>query len=493
MKKERRLTFRYMDVSELVPSARNPRTHDRAQIEAIAISIDVFGFNAPILVDKFGNVLAGHGRLEAAKLRGIRSIPVICLEDLSEAQARAYMIADNRLTDRSSWDETLLAVQLKELSDLALDFSIEATGFELPEIDLRIQSLEDTPDSDQADVFAISEGPAVSRPGDLWLFGKHRLLCGSALDGANHATLMAGVRAAAIFADPPFNLKISGHVSGLGAIQHREFAQASGEMTTAEFTRFLLEAFVQMRAHTSAGAVIYICMDFRHMRELIEAAISAQFELLNLCVWVKTNGGMGSFYRAKHELIFVFANGKGRRTNNIQLGRHGRNRTNVWNYAGANIPTRRGGENLLALHPTVKPIMLVADAIRDSTKRGELVLDPFIGSGTSILAAQRVGRRCYGMELDPLYVDTAIARWQRMTARQADGSGDAIVRLASDGRTFEQVRADRSEESHPRNAPEPAARKSRFTAQSARKSAQPARAKKPRSGTTGSRSRGDRD
>jgi DNA modification methylase len=238
------------------------------------------------------------------------------------------------------------------------------------------------------------------------------------------------------FADVPYNVKIAGHVSGLGSVQHREFLQASGEMTSVEYTCFLTKALGRIAAHSTPGAIIYICMDFRHIGELLEAASANGLILLNLCVWVKTNGGMGSFYRSQHELVFVFASGSAPRTNNIQLGRFGRYRSNVWHYSGANIRPRKGGEDVLSLHPTVKPTMLVADAMRDSTKRGDVVLDPFMGSGTSILAAERTGRRCYGIELDPRYVDTAITRWERLTGKKA---------IHASGKTFAELRAERDD------------------------------------------------
>lgn len=264
--------------------------------------------------------------------------------------------------------------------------------------------------------------------------GDNRLYCGSALDGESYTLLTGGEVAKAVFTDPPYNVKIKGHVSGLGAVTHREFAMASGEMTETDFTQFLTVPLGLSGTHTAPGTIVYACMDFRHMGEMLAAGRANGFELLNLCVWVKTNGGMGSFYRSKHELVFVFRNGTAPHQNNIQLGRFGRNRTNIWHYAGANIRPRKGGEDLLALHPTVKPIMLVADAMRDSTARGDVVLDPFVGSGTTILAAERTGRRGYGIELDPLYVDTAIARWERMTGRQA---------LHVAGKTFREVIAER--------------------------------------------------
>lgn len=405
--------------SDLRAHPSNARKHSRTQIKAIAKSIEAFGFNAPILVDRDGNVLAGHGRLEAAKLLGLSQVPAISLHHLSEVEAKAYMLADNKLTDRSSWDDATLAVQLKELSDLALSFDIDATGFELPEIDFRIQSLENVDAIDPGDDFQLAKGPSVSALGDIWQLGDHRVLSGSALDLAALAKLFSGEKAAIAFTDPPYNVRIDGHVGGKGVIHHRDFPMATGEMSEAEFTAFLTSAVSGICQHTAPGALIYICMDWRHMQETLAAGRSSGCELLNLCVWVKSNGGMGSLYRSRHELVFVFRNGPEQHLNNIQLGRFGRNRTNVWNYAGGNSFARKGSKRNLELHPTVKPLLLVADAIQDSTNRGDIVFDPFLGSGTTLLAAERVGRRCFGVELDPLYVDTTVERWQRMTGRKA--------------------------------------------------------------------------
>lgn len=432
-KQSARLTS--LPIGELIPHPRNPRSHDRAQIRAIARSIAAFGFNAPILVDGANRIIAGHGRYEAAKLLDLPDVPVIRLEHLTEAQAKSYMLADNKLTDRSSWNDRELALQLKELSDLAIDFEIEATGFELPEIDFRIQSLDPPEVADKADEFSLASGPAVLRPGDLWRLGQHRLFCGSALEASAYAALLETERAAAVFTDPPYNVKVDGHVCGAGAIKHREFAMAAGEMDEDEFTRFLTTSLQLSAAHCKPGAVLYACMDWRHISEMLAAQRALGFELLNLCVWVKSNGGMGSFYRSRHELVFVFRNGETRHVNNVQLGRFGRNRTNVWNYAGANSFKRKGREKALELHPTVKPLAMVSDAILDSTQRDDIILDPFCGSGTTILAAERTGRRGYGVELDPLYVDTAIERWQRMTRAQA--------RHAC-GKTFAEVKSERS-------------------------------------------------
>nr|QIG99727.1 ParB N-terminal domain-containing protein [Bradyrhizobium sp. 6(2017)] len=418
-------------ISDLKPHPRNARKHSRAQIKAIGKSIDAFGFNAPVLADKDRNILAGHGRVEAAKHLGLSQVPIIFLHHLSDAEARAYMLADNKLTDRSTWDNATLAVQLKELSDLALSFDIDATGFELPEIDFRIQSLEETGSLD-ADDFGLADGQPVSVLGDIWNLGDHRILCASSLDPSALSCLFNDERASATFTDPPYNVRIDGHVSGKGAIRHREFPMATGEMSEDEFVAFLTGALSGICQHTVPGGLVYICMDWRHISEALTAGRSSGCELLNLCVWVKSNGGMGSLYRSRHELIFVFKNGSGSHLNNIQLGRFGRNRTNVWNYAGSNAFARKGTKRNRELHPTVKPVLLVADAIQDSTNRNDIIFDPFLGSGTTLLAAERVGRRCYGIELDPLYVDTAVERWQRMTGRKAHSHlGESFAFLRS--------------------------------------------------------------
>jgi DNA modification methylase len=348
------------------------------------------------------------------------------------------------LTEIALWDDRLLAEQLRDLSLSGLDFSLEVTGFEVGEIDLRIASLEDTPSEgpDPADVLPeVTAGPPVSKIGDLWFLGRNRLLCGSALDVGSFTALMGEERAAMVFTDPPYNVPIDGHASGLGAIHHRPFPMASGEMDKAGFTAFLAQTLRNLAGFSAAGSLHYMCMDWRHLEELLAAGRDAYCELKNLCVWVKHNAGMGSLYRSQHELVLVFKQHGGAHRNNVELGRFGRNRSNVWHYPGANSFARAGAEgNLLALHPTVKPVALVADAILDCTARGEVVLDAFLGSGSTVIAAERSGRRCYGLELDPVYVDTAIRRWQRLTR------GDA--RHALSGRNFD----DLAEETEAANA-----------------------------------------
>jgi len=415
------LLIERLPIGALRLDPRNPRQHSDRQIKQIARSIESFDFIVPILIDRNANILAGHGRVRAGLKLGLDEVPVIRIEHLSEAQAKAFRIADNRLTDNSEWDDRLLAETLKELSNLELDFNIEAIGFEMGEIDLRIEGLDsDANDPDETADVSQAAGPAVVQAGDLWLLNKHRIYCGDALDARSYEILMQRKRAAMVFSDPPFNVKIDGHVSGLGQVRHREFAMASGEMSEAEFTAFLTLSCTQLARNSIDGSIHFICTDWRHAGELIAAGRAAYSDLKNICVWVKHNAGMGSLYRSQHELVFVFKVGHRSHRNNIQLGQFGRHRSNVWSYPGANSFGRATDEgNLLSLHPTVKPVRLVADAILDCSARGDIVLDAFLGSGTTLIAAERVGRICRGIEIDPYYLDTAIRRWQALTGEKA--------------------------------------------------------------------------
>jgi DNA modification methylase len=425
----------YRAIDELTPDPTNPRRHSQKQIRQIAESIRIFGFNVPILIDRAGKVIAGHGRLLAAGELDLTQVPTLRLDHLTPAQARAFMIADNRLTEIATWDDRLLAEQLKDLSLEGLDFSLELTGFEMGEIDLRIASLDDAPvqDNDPADaVPEVSTGPAISRLGDLWLLDDHRVLCGDMLDLAAFRVLMGEEKAAMVFTDPPYNVPIDGHATGLGAIHHRAFAMAAGEMSRPAFAVFLATSLRHLAAFSVGGARLFICMDWRHLEELLAAGREAEARLENLCVWVKDNAGMGSLYRSQHEFVFLFTVGKGRRRNNVQLGRFGRNRSNVWHYPGVNSFARNTAEgDLLSLHPTVKPVAMVADAILDVTARGEIVLDGFLGSGTTLIAAARTGRCCRALELDAGYIDSAIRRWQGLTGGTA--------RHAVSGRSFDDL------------------------------------------------------
>jgi len=413
------LKVTYKPVCRLAGYPNNSRKHSQHQIRQIAASIKAFGFTNPVLIDQNDTVIAGHGRVAAAKLLGMDQVPTIRLESLSEDQVRAYVIADNRLAEKAGWDKSILAIELQHLLTIDSDLDVTVTGFDVPEIDLILSQATTEPDQD--DVFEI--GPTsqiVTRLGDLWHLGKHRVLCGNALDENSYKTLMGPRHANLAFVDPPYNVPIEGNVSGHGSIHHPEFAMASGEMNEAEFVAFLSTSLRLLARHSTNGSIHFVCMDWRHASELLAAGNQVYESFLNLCVWVKNNGGIGSFYRSRHELVFVFKNGRGLHRNNIQLGRYGRNRTNIWEYPRVSALSSNGDEgNLLALHPTVKPVALIADALLDCSARGEIVLDTFLGSGSTLIAAERVGRVCFGMEIEPLYVDVAIRRWQRHTGDRA--------------------------------------------------------------------------
>jgi DNA modification methylase len=422
-----------MRVSALRPYERNARTHSKKQLRQIANSIKRFGFCNPVLIDDNGRILAGHGRVAAAKLLGRDEVPTVRLSHLSEDERRAYVLADNKLAANAGWDREMLAIELQALSEL--DFDVDLTGFSTAEIDLLMEDqLHGHPAADDVVPDPSPDHP-VSEPGDLWMLGGHRLLCGDALDPASYEFLTGNEPAEFVFTDPPYNVPIRGHVSGLGKQCHREFAMASGEMSRLEFTGFLRSVFELLIRHSTDGSIHQICMDWRHMREMLEAGEEVYSELKNLCVWNKDNAGMGSFYRSKHELVFVWKAGTGPHINNFELGQHGRSRTNVWDYPGVNT-LRAGRLDELAMHPTVKPVALVSDAIRDCSTRGGVVLDPFGGSGTTLVAAERAGRKARVMELDPRYVDVAIRRWQKYTGKAAT--------LCPFDETFEEVAEMRS-------------------------------------------------
>lgn len=428
--------------AEIVPVERltqykgNARTHSKAQIRQIANSIARFGFTNPVLIDDDGQIIAGHGRVEAAKQLGLLAIPARRLSHLSEADKRAYVLADNKLAEKAGWDRETLAIELQGL--IELDFEVELTGFEVPEIDVILEDADAATaeaNGPEDEIPARRPGACTTQPGDVWVLDKHRILCGNALDDSDYVRLLGDEKAEFVFTDPPYNVRIDGNVCGKGAIHHREFAMASGEMSKDEFTDFLATAFRHLAAHSTDGSIHDLCMDWRHIEEMMAAGNQVYRELKNLCVWAKKSPGMGTFYRSRHELVFVWKSGTAAHINNFKLGQHGRTRTNVWEYAGI---TSMGAERLeqLAMHPTVKPVALVADAIRDCSRRKGIVLDPFLGSGTTVIAAERTGRRARGIELDPAYVDVAIRRWQSYTGKAAT--------LAATGRTFEYVAGERA-------------------------------------------------
>jgi DNA modification methylase len=410
--------------------------HSLGPADQIAASIREFGFTNPILINRDNVVLAGHGRLAAAQEIGLASVPVIRIEHLNESQKRAYIIADNKIAQNAGWDPEILAIEFQQLTATDPDFELEITGFGIAEIDQILDPPTARTALDPLDALP-NPGPGVTVPGDLWLLGPHRIICGDCRQPGTYLALMGTERARTVFADPPYNVPIDGHVGGLGKIKHREFAMASGEMTPAQFTAFLRELFVNLVAYSCDGSIHFICMDWRHIAETLAAGKDVYTELKNICVWNKDNGGMGSFYRSKHELVLIFKAGTAAHLNTIELGRSGRYRTNVWDYAGVNS-MGKGRNGALAMHPTVKPTALVIDAIKDCSRRGDIVLDPCGGSGTTLIAAHKCRRQARLIEIDAAYVDTTIRRWQTLT-------GDLAVH-ATDGRRFNLSASTEQEE-----------------------------------------------
>ena len=430
-------TIQCVTIDALKPNARNARTHSKKQIRQIADSITAFGFVMPISIDENGVIISGHGRYAAAKLLGLRQVPAIEIQGLSEAKRRALALADNRIAEAAGWDRELLAKELPELADLLVieDLDIEITGFAPVEIDQIAADFEEDA-SDPADTVdpAWATAAPVTKAGDLWQLGTHRLLCGDARAAGDLAHLMGDAQAAMAFLDPPYNVRVR-DIVGRGQVKHTEFAMASGELSRADFVAFLKTTLGAATGVCRKGAVHFVCMDWRHLGELLEAGSIVYGDILNLAVWVKTNAGQGSFYRSQHELVGVFRVGEDPHLNNVELGRHGRSRSNVWHYAGVNT-FRAGRLDELKSHPTVKPVALVADTMKDCTRRGDLVLDTFCGSGTTILAAERVGRRAYTLELEPRFVDVAIKRWQAFARK------DAVH--AESGLTFDEIASQRT-------------------------------------------------
>jgi len=412
-------------IGELKEFPGNPRRHPESQIAALMKSIGRFWTN-PILVDETGTILAGHGRWEAARRLGMTAVPTLMVSGLSESEKRAVVIADNRLPQQAVWDFDLLRGHFQDL--IKLDFDVELTGFSTGEIDLLIDGSQQPPVTDPADDLTGlgPKGLAVSQFGDVWALGRHRLVCGDAQRSETYKRLLQGEFAEMMVTDPPYNVRIDGHAMGRGKVRHREFAMASGEMSAAAFRGFLNRFIRSAICSSRDGAIHYIFMDWRHLHELLSAALPLYSEWKNLLVWNKVNAGQGSFYRSKHELIAVFKSGTEPHINNFRLGAQGRYRTNVLDYPSVNSldPARRGD---IELHPTTKPIALFADLIRDCSRRNSIILDPFCGSGTTVLAAERTGRVARAIELDPLYVDVAIRRWQKITGTPARHTKTGLV------------------------------------------------------------------
>ena len=419
---KKELKVLYKNLNELQENPKNSRVHSEKQVAQIAKSIDSFGFNNPVLIDQNGVIIAGHGRYLAAKELELEEIPTVCLSHMTPDQIRAYIIADNKLAENAGWDKDILKIELEYLMNLDLDFDATITGFELPEIDLIInnEGIEEAKSKKEPneDFFETTvDIPERVKKGDLWKLGEHLLLCGDALNEHSYQVLMGSEKAQMIFSDPPYNVKIKGNVTKQK--HHEEFAQASGEMTKAQFTEFLKTAFSMQAKYSVDGSIHFQCMDFRHMTEILNARESVYADLINLCVWDKRTGGMGSLYRSQHELIFVFKNGTAPHINNVELGVHGRYRTNVWKYPGMHASNPQA-KILAKLHPTVKPVPMIMDALLDCSAAGDIVLDSFGGSGSTLIAAERTKRKARLIELDPHYCDVILYRWEKLTGKSAE-------------------------------------------------------------------------
>ncbi|HCT45121.1 MAG: DNA methylase N-4 [Phycisphaerae bacterium] len=441
------LQIEQIRVSDLKPHPANPRVHPKKQIRQIAESIKAFGFRMPVIIDQNNQLICGHARIEACKLLGQEQVPAVRVTDLDETQIRGLMIADNRLTEISIWDDQLLGEHLKVLSELDLEFDIECIGFDYGEIEQRISQLElsidqGSPSGHERSDELPNELPIspVTKVGDHWTLGEHRILCGDSTDPASYKRILGDAHAAMVFTDPPYNLP----ARSIGQVckeDHGDFAMGSGEMSPEEFTAFLGSVMKQLCAFSVHGSIHYLFMDWRHMSEMLAAGNAHYSELKNLCVWVKDRAGMGSFYRSQHELVFVFKHGEAPHRNHFKLGEHGRTRSNIWSYPSVRSLNPAEGDpdgDALKLHPTIKPVRLIEDAILDCSRRGEIVLDPFLGSGSTLIACEKTRRHCVGIELSPRYVDVAITRWQLWTGREA-------VHEAT-GRTFNQLAEEASDD-----------------------------------------------
>lgn len=404
---------------DLKPWEGNPRKHSDKQIVALMAAIKEFGFRVPIITNSDGVVLAGHGRLEAAKRLELKEVPTIVAEGLTKTQQRGFVVGDNKLASLSGWDKELLAQEIEFLIDE--EFEIETTGFSTAEIDIMLDSHADPEISDQENLqpVDVADETIVSKLDDVWCLDQHRMFCGDSTQLQSYGMLMKeGELAQMCITDPPYNVPVNGHVCGSGKTKHKEFVMASGEMSSGQFTDFLATSCAHIALYCQEGAIVFCFMDWRHIPEMLGAGEQVFGSLRQLCVWGKDNAGMGTFYRSQHELIFVFKHGKAPHINNFELGQHGRYRSNVWSYPGVNTFTGKGFKQL-ALHPTVKPVSLIADAIRDCSHRGGIILDPFAGSGTILIAAERTGRVARAIEYEPRYVDVAIRRWERVTGKSA--------------------------------------------------------------------------
>ncbi len=424
------MVVEYVITTLLQTYSRQIRRHAQSKIRRLAKFIQQSSVIMPLVVDKDNFVVLGNARLAALKLLGIESVPVIRVTHLNEAMMRALVLADNQFCLNAEWYKDALKEELVYLAPLILDLGLELIdlGFETAQLDIIIgnKSIIGADDT----LPPSTDAPAITQLSYVWLMGSHRLICSDAREENTYVQLMGDERAEMIFGDLPYNVPIEGHVCGNGAIQHREFVMGAGEMSAEQFIAFMATIFTLLRKFSKDGSVHMQCMDWRHSFEILTAAQQAGYAYLNMACWVKHVGGMGSLYRSQHELVHIFKSGAAPHINNVMLGKHGRNRTNVWQYDGANsFSQERKGD--LALHSTTKPVDMIADGIKDCSSRGGIILDPTAGAGSTLIAAEQTGRVARLIELDPLYCDVIVRRWQQRTGHKAT--------LAATGQTFDEL------------------------------------------------------
>jgi DNA modification methylase len=412
----RPLQCKPVDVASLKELGHGTCKHPSSQILKLVASLREYGLVLPVLIDQYNSIVAGRALVVAAHELGLTKIYAVRVSDLSEAKLRRLRLALNKLPEYAEWDLEALRLEFSEIIQLDPSIGLDFTGFETPQID---SILDDGGIGEEDELPPINDLAArVTQVGDQWSLGDHVIRCANALEIPSFAHLLGSVQARMVFTDPPYNVKIAGNVTQSTSSREHDFTMAMGELSCEEFQIFLDTSLSLAARFSMDGAIHYICMDWRHIFELLLVGKRVYTELKNICVWNKSNAGMGSLYRSQHELVAVYKVGSAAHINNVELGRHGRNRSNVWNYIGQNAlnGTRK---SKLSLHPTVKPVAMIADAIRDCSNRGDVILDCFGGAGTTLIAAEKTGRRARILELNPIYIDVTITRWQRLTGKVA--------------------------------------------------------------------------
>lgn len=411
---EKRIEIEYVETESIQPNPKNTKKHGEEQVSEIANSMNRNGNNTPIGI-RHGIVLVGNGRYLAAKKLGLKYIPVVNLDHLTDEQARLYALADNKLAEKSEWDFDILIPELNDLMS-SIDLDLDLTGFNSIEIDnLLYKPLIEEEKKEKEEKFPELNIEKRVSLGEIWQLGRHKLICGNALHTESYEKVLNRKLADIVITDPPYNVKISGHVTTQK--HHKEFAEASGEKTDEEFTSFLRDTFSKLVEFSKDGSIHYIFMDWKHSKNMHDAS-SEYAELKNICIWAKELAGMGSLYRSQHELCFVFKNGTAPHTNHIELGKHGRYRSNIWKYQGMHVSNKQA-KDLGKMHPTVKNTAMLMDMILDCSNPRDIVLDCFGGSGSTLIAAERTGRTAAIIELSPEYCDVILARWENETGKKA--------------------------------------------------------------------------